>query len=609
MKDPDAVGSRSRSLFRTLTSRVLVVVMATVLVFSLVLGFSLYSSVTRWQADLALESLSALATARQYALEAQVDRYLDVGTSFAAPDLGYDIEQLQAADGTRADMLRDALLQHIRRALRSGDLLESAQIVDLQNRVIVQTQPGGEPYLDVESALFRQAALRPVLSPPRYGDGSPHVEIAVPLTDGRGDLIALLILRISAVNLLTITGDYTGLGETGETTLAERTGGELRFLTPLRFAPDVAALGSIGIAAGLAGPMVRATAGQAGVTRSLDYRGEPVVAAFRPIVQTGWGLVAKQDQAELFAAARDLRASIALLTLALFGLSAAVVTPLLISFTRPLRVLGDAMGQVLQGNLDVEVPEPTDEEMGALTQGFNLMIRRVRESQADLERRNEELGSFAHVVSHDLKAPLRGVATLTEWLQEDLGDRLDEENSGRLDLMRERVSRMDALINGLLDFARAGQAKSQPIKVNVERLVATVVADLGPLDGINVEIGTSLPVVFGDEIRLRQVFQNLIGNAVTHHPGPAGNVEVSCTDSGQMWEFSVRDDGCGIEPRHHNRIFMIFEMLQAQPVTESTGIGLAVTKKIVENAGGTIRIESDGTPGAGSTFYFTWPKN
>lgn len=120
---------------------------------------------------------------------------------------------------------------------------------------------------------------------------------------------------------------------------------------------------------------------------------------------------------------------------------------------------------------------------------------------------------------------------------------------------------------------------------------------------------TSLPVVFGDEIRLREVFQNLIGNAaVPTHPGPTGRVEISCTDSGEMWEFSVSDDGDGIDPRHHDRIFMLFERLQAQPDADSTGVGLAVTKKIVENAGGTIRVQSDGVPGAGSTFHFTWPK-
>lgn len=598
--------------FRTLTGRVVSVVMATVIAFSVVLGFGLYSTVTRWQADHVMESLAAMATARQHAIEAEVERFSQVGNAFVAPDLSREIEELQAAEGAEAETLREALLQSMLRKLRANPLLEHVQVMDLEDEVIIQSHPGRDPFLDVDADLLREGALRLTVSTPHVppvGGGNYHVEILVPLMDTRGNTIALLVLRKSIAHILSITGDYTGLGQTGETELGKRTGDEINFLLPLRFAADPTLVGALGVAGGVAAPMIRATAGQAGVTRSLDYRGEPVVAAFRPIAQTGWGLVVKQDEAELYSAARELGTSVILLLLALCGLSAAVVIPLLLGFTRPLRQLGDAMGEVLQGNLDVQVPESTDREMGALTHGFNMMIRRVRDSQSDLERRNEELGAFAHVVSHDLKAPLRGVASLAQWLEEDLGDRLDEESRGRLDLMRERVSRMDALINGLLDFARAGQAKSEPIRVNIERLVETVVADLGPMEGMTVETVTSLPVVFGDEIRLRQVFQNLIGNAVNHHPGPTGSVEISCAGSGDMWEFSVRDDGDGIDPRHHERIFMIFERLRTPHEADSTGVGLAVTKKIVENAGGTIRVESDGVSGAGATFHFTWPKN
>lgn len=595
-------------LLRTLTSRVMTVVLAAVVTTSVVLGVSLYYAVTRWQTDAALESLSALANARQFAVEAQIRGYLDIGSAFAAPGLGYEIQQLQAAEGAEAEALQEALLLSMRRKLRSNSLLESAQVVGLENGVIVQTDPGSEPFLAAGSRLFRESVLRRTLSAPQYGDGTPHVQIALPLMDSRGDAIAVLVLRKSAVNLLSITGDYSHLGETGETVLGERRGDEIHFLAPLRFANETSTTDNVPPAAARAGPMTRATAGQAGVTRSLDYRGVPVIAAFRPIAQTGWGLVAKQDEAEIFAAVSELRVSLALLVLALIVLSAAATVPLLLRFTRPLRTIRDAMEKVIEGNFDVQVPQSTDVETGALARGFNVMIQRIRASQADLERRNEELGSFAHVVSHDLKAPLRGIASLSQWLQEDLGDRLDEESRARLDLIQERITRMDALINGLLGFARAGQAKSEPTRVDIARLVATVVSDLGPLNGIRVEVADSLPVVFGDQIRLRQVFQNLIGNAVKHHPGPTGSVEISCAESEGQWEFSVRDDGNGIDPRHHQRIFMIFERLGTQDDGESTGVGLAVTKKIVENAGGTIGVRSDGVPGSGSTFHFTWPK-
>ncbi len=596
-------------LFRTLTSRVMTLMMATIIIMSTVLGASVYYSVTVWQAEAALESLLALAAARQAAIEGQVNRYLDVGAAFVAPDLGYEIEQLQAAEGAEAEILREALRLSMRRKLRAIELLDQAQIVDPENRVIIQTEPGLEPFLGAGSLLLRESLLRSALSAPQYNDGGFYVDIAVPLTNSRGNTIAVLVLRKSAYHLLSITGDYAGLGETGETVLGERRGDEIRFLVPLRFAPDPSAMRSVLIGEGLAVPMIRATAGQAGVTRSVDYRGVPVIAAFRPIAGTEWGVVAKQDEAEIFAAARNLRTSLSLLVLGLVFFSAAVGIPVLLKFTRPLRRLGEAMEQVVEGDLDVQVQVPTDEEIGTVTNGFNVMIQRVRDSRADLQRRNAELDSFARVVSHDLKAPLRGVANLAQWLGEDLGERLDEENRANLNLIQERVGRMNALIDALLDFARAGQAGGRPINVDIERLVATVVADLGPLDGVSVKTVASLPVVFGSETLLRQVFQNLIDNAVKHHPGPTGSVEISCTDAQGLWEFSVRDDGAGIEPRYHQKIFEIFESLREQPDVESTGVGLAVTKKIVENVGGTIWVQSEGVAGAGSTFHFTWPKN
>lgn len=156
-------------LFRTFTARVMTVVMGTVIAFSAALGLSVYFMMTAWQADSALEFLSALATARQQAMEAEVSRYLGAGNAFAAPDLGYEIEQLQAAEGAKVETMRKALLGSMHRKLRSNELLESAQVVDLENRVLVQTQPGSDPYLDVAGSLFREAVLRPVLSTPKYG--------------------------------------------------------------------------------------------------------------------------------------------------------------------------------------------------------------------------------------------------------------------------------------------------------------------------------------------------------------------------------------------------------------------------------------------------------
>lgn len=594
--------------WRSLSGRLTAIVMTTIIGFLVVMGVAVNAFVTGWLEDEALESLSALATARQHAVEAQVSRYFDVASAFLAPDLEHDVEQLLASEGVLAQTRREALMGSLQRELRAVPLLESAQVVDLENRIIVQTHPGDGPYLDAESGFFREALIRGRLSVPVYDTDRAYVQFAHPVEDSRGNPIAVLVIRKLADNLLNITGEFTGLGETGETTLSIRRGDEIHFIIPLRFSPDPGQIDPVPVSGERAGPAIRATAGQSGLVRSIDYRGEPVVAAYRPIARVGWGLVAKQDERELFSAAKDLRGSMFLLLLALLGLAAASVFPLVHAFTKPLRTLEKATGEVISGNLDVQVPEPGDLETGALARAFNTMVQRVKSSQEELERRNNELGAFAHVVSHDLKAPLRGVSTLAEWLQEDLGPELDEENRSHLSLIQERVLRMDSLIDGLLVYARAGRVRNEPTRVDVERLVATVVDALGPLDGISVETVAPLPVLVAEEIRLTQIFQNLIGNAVKHHPGPTGKVEVSCAESGNSWEFSVSDDGEGINRQHHDRIFQIFERLSPDDDVEGVGVGLAITKKIVESVGGTIWVESEGVPGEGSVFHFTWPK-
>ncbi len=230
----------------------------------------------------------------------------------------------------------------------------------------------------------------------------------------------------------------------------------------------------------------------------------------------------------------------------------------------------------------------------------------LRAHMAALERRNRELDHFAYVASHDLKAPLRAIANLASWIEEDLEDRLEGETRRQLELLRGRVQRMEALIDGLLAYSRAGRSAVQPEAVSVEALLAEVVDSLDPPAGMRIE-GGDLPTLVTDRLRLSQVLANLVGNAIKYHHDPHhGRVEVSAEDLGDRFRFTVADDGSGIDPRFHERIFQIFQTLQPRDSLESTGIGLALVKKIVEELGG--EIELDSAPGEGARFQFTWPK-
>jgi PAS domain S-box-containing protein len=230
----------------------------------------------------------------------------------------------------------------------------------------------------------------------------------------------------------------------------------------------------------------------------------------------------------------------------------------------------------------------------------------LAQTTAMLQKRNHELDQFAYVASHDLKAPLRAIANLSEWLEEDLAGKLSPENQQQMRLLRGRVRRMESLINGLLEYSRVGRVHTECSVVNVEILLKEVIESLQPPSTFTIEIASKMPTLIAKRVLLQQVFANLIGNAIEHHTQSDGMVTISVQDQGKYYEFAITDDGPGIAPEYHDKIFAIFQTLESRDRKESTGIGLAIVKKIVETAGGAITLES--FLGQGSTFRFTWPK-
>ncbi len=221
-----------------------------------------------------------------------------------------------------------------------------------------------------------------------------------------------------------------------------------------------------------------------------------------------------------------------------------------------------------------------------------------------LEKRNQELDRFAYVVSHDLKAPLRAITNLSQWLEDDLEGQLPEENQQQMRLLRQRGYRMEALIDGLLAYSRADRSQTAAEKVDVGELLDEVIDSLAPPPSFSIEVQPGMPQIITKRILLSQVFANLISNAIKHHERPDGRVEISFRRRGNRYEFTVSDDGPGIDPEYHEKIFNIFQTLKAKDIQENTGIGLSIVKKIIETEGGEIKLESEA--GKGSTFRFTW---
>ena len=233
--------------------------------------------------------------------------------------------------------------------------------------------------------------------------------------------------------------------------------------------------------------------------------------------------------------------------------------------------------------------------------------QRVALRTAEAERHVQELEQFAYVTSHDLKAPLRGIANLSAWLEEDLQDKLTEPTREQLELLRDRVQRMNALIEGLLEYSRIGKAANSIVDVDTGELLTEVIDSLSPPDGFTVDVAADMPTLHTDRLHLYQVFSNLIGNSIKHVNNEHGHVWIKARDRGEYYEFTVSDDGPGIAAEYHDKVFMMFQTLGVNDYGSNTGIGLALVKKIVQEHGGSITLESE--EGNGATFRFTWPRH
>ncbi len=228
-------------------------------------------------------------------------------------------------------------------------------------------------------------------------------------------------------------------------------------------------------------------------------------------------------------------------------------------------------------------------------QDLNVQLSR---KNADLEQSVKELDQFAYIVSHDLKAPLRAISNLADWIEEDLEGKIEAEVASHLSLLKQRVGRMGHLIDGILKYSRAGREPSEPQLVNCQQLIEELKLMIGIDEPILLRT-VELPTIETDKLKLQQVLANLLTNAVKYGQTEQPIITVSCENKDDKAVFCVQDNGPGLSPEYHDKIFNIFTMLD-KPKDD----GLAIVKKIVEERGGRVWVESE--PGNGARFYFEW---
>jgi PAS domain S-box-containing protein len=237
----------------------------------------------------------------------------------------------------------------------------------------------------------------------------------------------------------------------------------------------------------------------------------------------------------------------------------------------------------------------------------NRMLKSLEFQTQELQRSNKELEQFAYVASHDLQEPLRMVASFTELLAERYQGNLDERADKYIRYIVEGAKRMQQLVNDLLAFSRVG-TQGKPLRPTDSQAIAMQAVDglRATMEETDCEIVCDgLPLVNADETQLRQIFQNLIGNALKFRADRPPRIRISAEPAGKEWRFSVADNGIGIEKQYSEQIFQMFQRLHGRDEYEGNGIGLAISKKITERHGGKIWFES--APGEGTTFYFTMP--
>ncbi len=499
--------------------------------------------------------------------------------------------------------------------------IELITISDMSGTIVAASDPRMVGEFTANRSLHRIAIEPPIEDGgDLHADGSIHPDVRGTSEikfDGR--IIGYVTIVSAGNELMEIANSFSGLGSTGEILLLTRSSvGTPEYLTPLRldsraiFSAD--AYGSnVDVLENLPFDAPRGSS-----SNIRDYRGVEVFATWDLIEDADIGIITKQDRREVLAPVREARNFLIVFAFALTSLVVIAALAASRTLTNPLSNLTSVVELFSRGDHTQRVDSLGSDEFGQLGVAFNEMAGQLERSNADLEqqvrsrteelqRSNQDLEQFAYVASHDLQEPLRMVASYTQLLGRRYKGQLDESADEFIGYAVDGAHRMQVLINDLLGYSRVGthggdfvQFEMNEAVDDVRSMLATVIDE----SKATISVG-SLPSVVADRGQMSSLLQNLISNAIKYRGESAPIIEIEAIRSAGGWQFSVADNGIGIDPQFSDRIFTIFQRLHTKEEFEGTGIGLAVAKRIVQRRGGEIWIRSE--PGKGSTFFFTIP--
>lgn len=456
-------------------------------------------------------------------------------------------------------------------------------------------------------------------------DNAGVVFIAAPVFKG-GDVIGMVAAQMGNQGVTELIQDYTGLGKTGETALASNIEGRKVYITPLRFDSDAAFKRKIAIRSQDEEDIKKAAQGKRVSSISLDYRGKEVLNVWRYLPSFRWDMLVKMDTAEVFSSAESLRSILLKISLVLLLIVVIVAVIIARSISSPIRQLTEVSSTIADGDLSARAEINTKDEIGTLARSFNQMTDNLVKAKANveqkkdeleeqkklLEKANRELDSFVYTASHDLRAPLRGISSFANFLEEDYKDKLDDEGKDYLKEIREGAERMNSLIEDLLTLSRISKIKNPYENVDMRALIDSVLKRIEfdiKEQKVDLKIQENLPVIYCDRIKISEVILNLVNNAIkfsSKNKKENPRVEIGYMQDGESHKFFVKDNGIGIDAKYHSQVFGIFKRLHTTKEYEGTGAGLSIVKRVIDDHGGRVWIESEA--GKGATFYFTIPK-
>lgn len=453
-----------------------------------------------------------------------------------------------------------------------------------------------------------------------------YVFIASPVFRG-GEVIGVVVAQLGTEEISRLIQDYSDLGKTGEIALAAKIGNEVVLITPLRFDRDAPFKRKAPIGSKEYPKIQRAIKGEKGSGITVDYRGQEVMSVWRNLPIFRWGMVVKMDTIEIFAMAKQLRNNLLRISIILLLIVAVIAIVVARTVSRPIQTLTSTSSEIAGGNLKARVDIRTEDEIGELAQSFNQMTDKLVKAKEDVEQKNaeievqkkmleqvnKELDSFVYTASHDLRAPLRGISSFASFLEEDYAKKFDAQGKDYLKEIREGTDRMNQLIEDLLMLSRISRIKNPYEEVNIIQMLNAVIKRIEfdiKEKKVDLRIQRDMPTIRCDRIKLSEVFLNLINNAIkfsSKNNKENPRVEVGYVLEGDFHKFYVKDNGIGIEPKYHSQVFGIFKRLHTAKEYEGTGAGLSIVKRVIDDHGGRIWIDSD--VGKGATFYFTIPKD